>query len=448
MGSRFISKWRFGLLLLIIAQINPAFSRAGELERFQQKCLAVASDRTDSIVAAGMVGDYDQFLVHKLGRAKLDQFYASLSGPKDYFPYLKQRIGWDFKKTFMNFYKYNVKRAGKISAAGAEWASQESRHFVIYYQRGLYDSTAMEVLPDYLEKSFSDIKAQLFVDNAADTVLNLLIRTFYPDSSRPYYMPSDPELTDGKIQVILFPNQAEMKSRFPYDRVNDGIGGWCTFTLYHRPDGYSKTIHPRVDIVMNYLGYTSFPLINHELAHAVYFLYYTDYDSLQRNIGRLNRVLRDSGREVYRTQFWNIAKDIMPGKSGILEEAIAYRAMLTVGPLGEMGFAPPISSLLSCNLDYNFDLLSTSADGNINFGNWTILLAILRLSHAPQRKVVNTVYAWSDFLGFMGGRYPRHCMTSFYDIKSDSLSRPFESIFGVRIKDAEMEWVKQVKETK
>ncbi len=192
---------------------------------------------------------------------------------------------------------------------------------------------------------------------------------------------------------------------------------------------------------MIFAGYSTFPFLTHELAHAVRFIYYTDLSGIEPELVRIDSIYEAQGREAYYTRFWPVFKGRIPGSNGILEEAIAYRAMFQTGPIGRARIVPPIADLLTSDLEFAKTLISTGARATIDVGFLSLIAQKLGISDSAERKVGDAVFAWADFLSYLEASNTPENLRSLYNTKSEDISPKFLEIFGISIQQAEVEWI-------
>jgi len=418
----------------VFAQSDSAFQ---ELER---TCLNRVSSRTDSTIVSGIISEYDTFLKNEFDERKVRQFYNVVTCPEDYYIKMDEILGWDFRQFSRKYYKHLLKKTGRPSTSG-QWISKETRHFVAYYQPEDGDTLMIATFLDYMEMAFTQVKAQLIIENQDNAIMDGLIRSFYPEGQDHNFMREDVEKTEGRIQVILAPNRNELESIFAYAAIEEGVGGACQFSIYHKRDGVTRDIHPDLTIAMIFAGYSTFPLFAHELAHGTHLLYYTDYGFISGQIDLLNDLLIKQGTDKYREQFLAILNEAVPGNNAILEEALAYRATLSIEPIGTLKIIPPIDNLIYAKIDKEMKIISKSAAGKFNFGLWSLLGSMLRLTHDPKEKLGDAIFLWSDFLSFLDGEFSRKQLKDFYTVKERDLNPAFELIFGIPISRAEQKWL-------
>ncbi len=432
----------FGCRLLIAIALLSLFPRhllaeaATAYQEFESKCLAGSVSSMDSLVVKGQIFECDAFLSLRFERKMLDDFYSSLEQPNEYYPSLQKTLGWNFRKSYKHLYKHMLKRAGESNADGG-WQTLTTPHFEIYYRANRYDTAMLPVVGEFLEKSLSEIKAQLLVKTFSEDLARLQIKSFYPDAPAPEAI----ELTGGRIQVILVSGQEEFQQYFPREKPEYHVGGACAFSFLHDRARESRAaLSSSLEIVNIFAGYASFPLIAHELAHAVRYLYHTDFDGLRGNIAQLDTTPGFDDAE-YGKRFAKLAREATPGSNRIVEEAIAVRAMLGTGPISRIDMIPSCASILYARPDKNFKFISLSAAGRADVGLANKVAYVFGMKQGAEKKAGDFIFAWADFLGYLDKRFPDDKMIALYNIKGADISDPFSDIFGATTETLESEWV-------
>jgi len=418
---------------------NDLFAQEESLSRLDTLLLNRASSKIDSTVITGMLGDINEMLLRKFKPQRLTRFYDAVKTPADYFTEMKEVLGWNFGTYTKNIQEFIIKRQGPDTTNNL-WSIHDTPNFKIFYMPSSSDSANLQILGEYLEAEFTEMKTLLVIDEN-DNVRSLFIRSFYPSSRKSYEIPDPPDYTDKRIQILLFPDLIQFQRHFPYEGVDKETGGMCLFSLYQRPE-QSPSIYINVRVAMVFGGYISFPFLTHELAHALHFIYYSDLDTLDTDAAKLSKIYETEGKEAYNNFFWPTFRDRIPGNNGIFEEAIANYAMFSTGPFLRSGIVPPLRYLIDRKIKPKSKLISKGAQGAIDFGLLDFIGSKLKLSRTPEQKVVEEIFSWADFLKYLNASRSPQQMRLLYSVKEQDLSSQFNAIFGQPIGKSELEWCK------
>ncbi len=433
----------FAVVYLSVYPNSNMAAQDASLDRLNALVLKNALNFTDSIVISGILNDEHKMLLTNFKQGKVDKFYDSVLEPRDYFVNMKKCLGWRFGTYVRNMQKYILNRTD-VDTTNQEWHIAETPNFMIYYMPASNDSVVMRLLGDYLESEFVEMKNLLAIDENPNR-RSLFVRSFYPDSEKSYEIPTPPELTDGKIQILLFPNLDEFQRHFPGSGVDQTTGGMCLFSLYQNPEKSVEDILIDVKIAMVFSGYMSFPLITHELGHAMHFIYYSDLDSVNKEAARLYEVYEKQGKDAYYKAFWPNFRDRIPGNNGIFEEAIANYCMFSTGPLWRSGITPPLNCLIYTKLKNAKKYIAPGAKSGVDFGLLNLIGWKIHLSQSPGKKIATAIFVWADFLKYLNDSSTPQQMRQLYSIADEDLSEAFPQIFGRSVKQAAAEWSDQLR---
>jgi len=429
------------IFLCLLFHTVKLYGSDESLSDLQNILLSNLTERTDSIFINNFTDDLDNLLRHEFNTSKVENFYDSVKTPKDYFIQLENVLGWNFRECIKRYYQSNILNT-KIDNDQGSWRQYNTRRFVIYYNSNYFESQKLLLIGSYLESEIDNIQVQLYIDTNSVDLSSLLIRSFYPDNLKWYEIPETPEITQSKIQVILFPSLEEYISFFGEEDVEKYIGGSCSFSIYRRPDSKAKNVYYNLRIAAIFTGFSAFPFLTHELAHALRFIYYTNLNNIDAELSKIDSFYNELGREAYYKGFWEVFRERIPGANGILEEAIAYRAMLQTGAIARAQIIPPIGHLLTGKLKSNSTYISSGAKSNVDIGILSLIAQKFGISHAAERKIGDTVFAWSDFISYLETSFSPDKMRHFYNLKSQDISLEFKGIFGISIQQAEVQWIK------
>ncbi len=426
------------MIILLGLCSDEILAQNSSLERLNALILKNLYSNADSAVIKGMFGDGHKLLLTNFTREKVDKFYDSVAEPADYFVNMKIHLDWNFGTYIRKMQNYIINKIDSNSTSH-DWRIEETPNFVIYYTLSANDSTVIKNLGIYLEAVFWEMK-KLLVIYEKPYIRSLLIKSFYPDSAKSFRVPSPPERTNGKIQILLFPHMHEFQRHFPNSNVDQNTGGICLFSLYQRPQNSIREILINVRVAMVFGGYISFPFLAHELAHALRFIYYSDLDNLDKEAARLYEIYEKQGKEAYANAFWPDFKNRIPGNNGIFEEAIANYSMFSTGPLNRSGIIPPLNCLIGQKLKKSEKYIIQGTKGGIDFGLLNLIGWKLGISQGPDKRVVKTIFAWADFLKYLDDSSTPRQMRQLYSVTDQDLSLAFQRIFGRSIKQAAVEW--------
>jgi hypothetical protein len=433
----------FGLTVVAVIYLgicpnNNLVAQDASLDRLNALVLKNALNFTDTTVISGILNDEHKMLLTNFKPEKVDKFYDSVLEPQDYFVNMKKCLGWRFGNYAKNMQTYILDRHG-FDSTSQEWNIKKTPNFMIYYMPSSTDSSVIRILGDYLESEFVEMKNLLAI-NEDQNRRSLFIRSFYPDSEKSYEIPTPPELTNGKIQILLFPNLDEFQRHFPGNGVDQNTGGMCLFSLYQNPEKAVRDIFIDVKVAMIFAGYISFPFMTHELGHAMHFIYYSDLDSVNKEAARLYEIYEKQGKDEYYKAFWPNFRDRIPGHNGIFEEAIANYCMFSTGPLWRSGITPPLNCLIYTKLKNAKKYISPGAKSGVDFGFLNLIGWKLHMSQSPGKKIATAIFVWSNFLKYLNDSYTPEQMSQLYSITDEDLSKTFRQIFGRTVKQAAAEW--------
>jgi hypothetical protein len=446
--------------MMILTSILAAQDVA--MEKLQNNIFPKKWNKGDSLIISGMLSDIDKMLLSKFDKATVNRFYESIEKPRDYFAKMKTAFGWDFREYAINVQEY-IAQKSNFNINDTCWSILYTNNFMIFYLPAANDSNIINCLGDYLENELQEMKILLAIDDESNSK-NLLIRSFYPESSYSDIIPASPELTGGKIQIILFPNKDQLSHYLPYGEYDREIGGECFYLPVSKKLYGNEYLSIRVAMVFG--GYTSFPFVAHETAHALKFIYYGDRDSVL-NSWRIDYYPRNTYKDLgidhclFENSFWrNLwgeaelqslndfycrhgafgGDDERPDYNVIFREATADYAVLNSGPLYRAGMFPSLKDLLDQKIKVNSDLISQGARGYVDYGELGAIASMLKLGPPVDRKIADVIYAWADFLKYLHDIYPPDRMRLLLSAKDRIISDEFENAFGISIDKGEQKW--------
>jgi hypothetical protein len=213
---------------------------------------------------AAALDGFGQHLLREFGESKFKAFDERLVQSSDYYESLN--AAYETNPVFL-FLEYSNRPSPRDRAAGAEWRTNASDHFVFHYHPGSGAERDIEIIKREAEVALIGACADLgFPFETLEAKLDSLVEMSDSVSGLFYVKEGEGAFTGGRIPMVLIEDRDE------YLELGGGkySSGRCSFG-FSWMEGIERPYY-HVRLIFRYLDVLNLLTLDHEVVHAVHYL--------------------------------------------------------------------------------------------------------------------------------------------------------------------------------